>query len=390
MTGLVLAIALMTGQQDGVLLRLKGEPGDRAVYETHLTTSERSHLGFQTRVELVSTDERTLTWKVTARTGRQWTVTGDDRAVIAGITGLYPDEGPGPPVLRDLTPGAVQFPVKAVKPGDRWSPNKDDGLRSLDTVYELAAIEEVEGVLCARIRIYTEVLPVTVWIETETGWLYKSEGDTDIGFGRSAKLVTTRMKPVLLRLRAEAGDKLVYMVSTTLGFSGLVPTEGEERETRRSEINVTAVKNGRISALVQEPFPGAESVWSVVWDERGRALSAEVVGEEDFGVPPGLLNPSMLVFPEEPLLIGDRWTQELDHMGLEMKFALTVLGFETVDGVECMKIDSVMSMSILEDMGMRSTHWIELSNGWLLMGESQMTGPDGLMDMHMTVRRVKT
>jgi hypothetical protein len=171
----------------------------------------------------------------------------------------------------------------------------------------------------------------------------------------SVAFTATAQNKVLLQYAPTAGTTTKY--SMTLSGNTTVAAYGKNQRTNLEtamtiEQKVTGVdRNGNIDLETTvldgtitvnntpTPLPNMGQIMNVKMAKDGEVLSSTGVDQQ------GNMNQMQIKFPQKPVGIGDSWTSKIEatpQMPIPMETKYTVVGFEKVSGLDCVKISSVV------------------------------------------------
>lgn len=105
----------------------------------------------------------------------------------------------------------------------------------------------------------------------------------------------------------------------------------------------TSILDGTITVNNQPTqLPNVGQVISVRMAPNGKILTSSGMGDS------GDFNQMQIVFPDNPVGVGDSWASTVEpnpQLPIPMNVKYTILGFEKIDGKDCVKIKSEVSSS---------------------------------------------
>lgn len=168
----------------------------------------------------------------------------------------------------------------------------------------------------------------------------------------SVALAATAQEPVLLQYNPAPGTTVKYQMNIrgTTVVTAMQKAQKTDLETNmKLEQKVTGVdKQGNIemTTTIQEgtitvnntptPLPAIGQIIKVKMAKNGEVVESE-------GMDQGNFNQMQIKFPDKPVKTGDSWDSSIQpnpQLPIPLSVKYTVLGFETVDGYECVKLQS--------------------------------------------------
>jgi len=172
----------------------------------------------------------------------------------------------------------------------------------------------------------------------------------------SVALAVSAEQPVLLQYNPAPGTAVKYQMNIrgTTVVTAMQRVQKTDLETvMKLEQKVTGVdKSGNIEMTTTildgvitvnntpTPFPGTGQVIKVKMAKNGEVIETEGMDQS------ANFNQMQIKFPAKPIKTGDSWDSNIQpnpQLPIPLSVKYTVLGFETVDGYECVKLQSNVS-----------------------------------------------